>query len=99
MLLGISVIFTMPLCIKPAKDALRDIIYPIDWERENLEVVSNQDPIGRHVILVLSKLPFEVILIVVLVVTFKQMIIGMFLTSLTNAISFLGSVTAPLVIK
>mmetsp|Transcript_12169 Transcript_12169/g.10477 ORF Transcript_12169/g.10477 Transcript_12169/m.10477 type:complete len:191 (-) Transcript_12169:65-637(-) len=47
LLIAFSVTIAMPLCIKPAKDSLRDLIYP------NEIIGPDQDPMSRHVPLVL----------------------------------------------
>jgi len=82
LLLGLSCILTQPLCIKPAKDALRDIIFPFDWNATDKNV--NIDPTGRHFLLVA-------------VVVFSQMSIGMFFSSLLDIVEFSGSFVAPII--
>jgi len=77
-----SCIFTQPMNIKPARDALRDIIFPYNYE--NMHAIENQDSNLRHFIFVA-------------IVTFSQMFVAMYLTSLTNLINFLGSLIAPMI--
>ena len=91
-LIGISITLAMPLSIKPSKDSLRDLIFgryvETSEERESLlseqEYVKKEDSRLKHIFLVIA-------------VVYSQMLCGMFIKKMSDAITLLGASAYPMI--
>jgi len=79
-------IFGMPLLIKPAKDSFRDMLFDYSEKKESFsgEVVVNEESTLTHFILIT-------------LVTFSQMLAGMYCTSLATFANIVGGIVTPII--
>ena len=91
-LIGISITLAMPLSIKPSKDSLRDLLFgryvSTSEERKSLlnetEYVKKEDSRAKHILLVIA-------------VVYSQMLCGMFIQKMSDAITLLGASAYPMI--
>ena len=83
-MIGLSVIVATPLCIKPAKDGLSDLLFPKKDANE-------QEPFWRHAIFVISNFETQSFTKKFIVTIYTGVVIGIVSSSMQDIINILGS--------
>ena len=92
-LVGLCIILIMPLSLKPAKEALEELIFS-ERNRGNHSVQKNS--VGEEIIATTSLEPTQSNLrhiLLVVIVVYSQMLVGMFVKSMAQVIQVLGATT------